>query len=119
MARRDFMWELEYPFPYGNAEVKRVYDLWLAALEKGMTKKADHWRSVLRKGLNSRDWECMTWQNGRRGLARHLENLVRGRFGMGINRPDPGAPFDRITFYRGGELFISRLQERAGPGQRH
>jgi hypothetical protein len=112
MARRDFMWELAYPFPYGNAEVKRVYGLWLAALEKGMTKKAGHWRSVLRKGLNSRDWEYMTWQEWKEGLARYLENLVRGRFGMGINRPLPGEPFDRITFYRGGELFISRLREK-------
>lgn len=112
MARRDFMWELEYPFPYGNAEVKRVYGLWLAALEKGLTKKAGHWRSVLRKGLNSRDWEYMTWQEWKEGLARYLENLVRGRFDMGINLPDPGAPFDRIAFYRGGELFISRLQEK-------
>jgi len=112
MARRDFMWELEYPFPYGNAEVKRVYGLWLAALEKGLTKKAGHWRSVLRKGLNSRDWEYMTWQEWKEGLARYLENLVRGRFDMGINLPDPEAPFDRIAFYRGGELFISRLQEK-------
>lgn len=112
MARRDFMWELEYPFPYGNAEVKRVYELWLEALEKGRVKKAGHWRSLLRKGLNSRDWEYMTWQEWKEGLARYLENLVRRRFGMGINLPDPNPAFDRVTFYRGGELFIARLQEK-------
>ncbi len=112
MARRDFMWELQYPFPYGNAEVKRVYGLWLAALEKGRMKKAGHWRSLLRKGLNSRDWEYMTWQEWKEGLARYLENLVRGRFAMGINLPDPNPPFDRVTFYRGGELLITRLQEK-------
>jgi hypothetical protein len=111
MARGDFMWELQHPFPYGNAEVRRVYGLWLAALEKSRMKKADHWRSVLKKGLNSRDWEYMTWQEWKEGLARYLENLVRIRFGLKTNRPDPDAPFNRVSFYRGGELFITCLQE--------
>ena len=115
MARRDFMWELQYPFPYGNGEVKRVYELWLAALEKGRTKKAGHWRSLLRKGLSSRDWEYMTWQEWKEGLARYLENRVRSRLAMGINLPDPNPPFDRVTFYRGGELLITRLQ-KSEPG---
>jgi len=111
MARGDFMWELQYPFPYGNAEIKRVYGLWLAALENGRMKKAGHWRSVLRKGLNSRDWEYMTWQEWKEGLASYLENRVCSRLGLKANRPALDAPFDRVTFYRGGELFISRLQE--------
>jgi hypothetical protein len=115
MARRDFMWELQYPFPYGNVEVKRLYGLWLAAMEKGLLKKAGHWRSLLRQGLNGRDWEYMTWQEWKEGLARYLENLVRRRFGMGINLPDPDAAFDRVTFYRGGELLIARL-EASEPG---
>ena len=115
MAKHDFMWELQYPFPYENAEIKRVYGLWQAALENGRMKKAGHWRSRLRKGLNSHDWEYMTWQEWKEGLARYLENLVRGRFGMGINLPDANPPFDRVSFYRGGELFISRLQ-KSEPG---
>lgn len=115
IARGDYMWELQYPFPYGNSEIKRVYGLWSAALEKGRMKKADHWRSLLRKGLNSLDWEYMTWQEWKEGLARYLENRVRSRFGLRANRPAQDAPFDRVTFYRGGELFISRLREGA-PG---
>lgn len=111
MARRDFMWELEYPFPYDNAEIKRVYGRWQAALEKGRMKKAGHWRSLLRKRLNSHDWEYMTWQEWKEGLARYLENRVRIRLGLRANLPAAGASFDRISFYRGGELFISRLQE--------
>jgi hypothetical protein len=111
MARGDYMWELRHPFPYGNAEVRRVYGLWQDALQKGRLKKARHWRSVLKKGLNSRDWEYMAWQEWKEGLARYLENLVRIRFGLQANRPAPDAPFNRISFYRGGDLFIMRLQE--------
>jgi hypothetical protein len=111
MARGDYMWELQYPFPYGDAEVKRVYGSWLDALDRGRVKKAGRWRSRLRQGLNSRDWEYMTWQEWKEGLARYLENLARRRLGLGANLPDAAAAFDRVTFYRGGELFISRLQE--------
>ena len=111
MARSDYMWELQHPFPYGNVEIKRVYGLWLTALQKGQRKKAGHWRSVLKKGLNSRDWEYMTWQEWKEGLARYLENRVRIRIGLKANLPGPDAPFNRISFYRGGELFITRLQE--------
>jgi hypothetical protein len=111
MARGDYMWELQHPFPYGNSKVKRAYGLWLAALEKGRMKKAGYWRSVLKKGLNSRDWEYMTWQEWKEGLARYLENQVRIRFGLKTNRPDQDASFNRISFYNGGELFITRLQE--------
>lgn len=111
MAKSDYMWELEHPFPYGNTEVKRVYRQWLAALQKGQMKKADHWRSVLREGLSSLDWEYMTWQEWKEGLARYLENRVHGRFGLKANQPALDAPFNRISFYRGGELFISRLQQ--------
>lgn len=111
MAGKNYMWELEHPFPYGNAEVKRVYGLWLEALQKGQMEKAGHWRSALRKGLNSLDWEYMTWQEWKEGLARYLENRVRDRFGLPANRPSPDAPFNRVSFYRGGELFILRLQQ--------
>jgi hypothetical protein len=111
LARGDYMWELQHPFPYGNVEVKSVYSSWVKALQNGRMKKAGHWRSMLRKGLNSRDWEYMTWQEWKEGLARYLENLVRIRFGLQANRPDADAPFNRISFYRGGELFITRLQE--------
>lgn len=62
MARRDYMWELQHPFPYDNAEVRRVYSLWQEELAKGNDAAAGRWRSMLRKGLNRRDWEYMTWQ---------------------------------------------------------
>jgi hypothetical protein len=114
MASHDFMWELQYPFPYGNAEVRRVYGLWQAALAADTFGAADHWRSVLKKELTSRDWEYMTWQEWKEGLARYLENIVRRRLGLSSNLPAADAPFDRVAFYRGGELFIRRLQ-RAEP----
>ncbi|MBN2399663.1 MAG: hypothetical protein JXI33_04910 [Candidatus Aminicenantes bacterium] len=111
LARGDYMWELQYPFPYDHAEIRRAYGSWLLALQKGQRRKAGRWRAVIKKILNRRDWEYMTWQEWKEGLARYLENQVRIRFGLKTNRPDPDAPFNRISFYRGGELFIMYLQE--------
>lgn len=109
MARQDYMWELQHPFPYANAEVRRVYSRWQEELAQGHDARAGHWRSMLRKGLNRLDWEYMTWQEWKEGLARYLENKVRRSFGLGPKVPVAAAPFDRVSFYRGGELFIARL----------
>jgi hypothetical protein len=111
MEGKNYMWELEHPFPYGNAEVRRLYDLWQAELQKGRTLEAGRWRSVLKQRLNGHDWEYMTWQEWKEGLARLLENRVRARFGVKGNLPAADPQFNRVSFYRGGELFITRLAE--------
>ena len=115
MAGKNYMWELEHPFPYANVEIRRVYGMWLVELEKGALGKAGPWRSMLKKGLNRRDWEYMTWQEWKEGLARWLENRMRAVLGLSENDGGEPPPFDRVTFYRGGDGFI-RYLERRRPG---
>jgi hypothetical protein len=59
--------------------VARTYGEWLAALAGGQAGRADARRSFLRKGLTAAQWEYMTWQEWKEGLARYLENRLNAR----------------------------------------
>lgn len=112
MRRKDYMWELQYAFPYGAEEFERNYGAMFDALRAGNSGALSASRSKLKESLSSGDWEYMTWQEWKEGLARCLENAVAARLGRPANRGGMEAPFTRVTFYAGGEALIRALADR-------
>lgn len=115
MKTKDYMWELQYPFPYGDAAFVKTYGDLLKAWEGNDAAGADALRTELKRTLSPANWEYMTWQEWKEGLARYLENKMRGLLALPENKGGGVAPFTRVTFYRGGDLYI-RFLERATPG---
>ena len=115
MKKKDYMWELQHPFPYGDSNISGLYAEWMAAMAKNQPGAVDRTRIQLRKMLPPADWEYMTWQEWKEGLARWLENKIRLRLGLPENQNGCRPPFTRVTFYCGGARFIDQL-ERATPG---
>ena len=115
MERKDFMWELEYHFPYGDADFGRDYKELLSALETGDDRRAWSIRTALKARLSPEDWEYMTWQEWKEGTARYLENEIKARFGFPANTGGMRPPFTRVSFYAGGELLI-RMLDKLDPG---
>jgi hypothetical protein len=115
MKNKDYMWELQYPFPYARPDFVKFHAELLAALDLGDASKVESLRSELKKSLSDEDWEYMTWEEWKEGLARYLENRVRSVLGLPENKGGESPPFDRVTFYRGGDKFI-RFLERRHPG---
>jgi hypothetical protein len=115
MKKNDYMWELQYPFPYGDAKISGLYAEWMSALAQDQPAAADRARIQLRKMLPPADWEYMTWQEWKEGMARWLENKIRLRLGLPENQGGCRPPFNRVMFYCGGAGFIDHL-ERATPG---
>jgi hypothetical protein len=115
MKKNDYMWELQYPFPYGDAKISSLYAERMSALAQNQPAAADRTQAQLRKMLPAADWEYMTWQEWKEGLARWLENRIRLRLGLPENQNGCRPPFDRVTFYCGGARLIDYL-ERATPG---
>ena len=70
MERKDFMWELEHPFPYGDADFVRDYKDLLSALGTGDEGRVVSIRKALKERLSWEDWEYMTWQEWKEGTAR-------------------------------------------------
>jgi hypothetical protein len=109
MKNKDYMWELQFPFPYADQTWAPVYADWLSALERDDDQAAKGLRAKLRTLLSPRNWEYMTWQEWKEGLARCLENRIDGRLRLPANLNGCQAPFDRVTFYCGGQRLINRL----------
>ena len=107
--RRDFMWELQHPFQYDDPAFRRDYEAMLASLAEGDLDHARADRKAIRERLSRMDWEYLTWQEWKEGLARYLENSANARLGLPENRGGRRPPFSRVSFYAGGEALIRSL----------
>ena len=115
MEKKDYMWELQYPFPYENPDFVRDYKALLTALGQGDSGRALEIRKALKARLSREEWEYMTWQEWKEGAARFLENEIDARLGLPLNASGLNPPFTRVAFYAGGEALI-RMLEKGDPG---
>lgn len=109
MQRKDYMWELQYKFPYEKENFQKAYEAMLAALEKQDLAGATTQRRILSESLTADEWDYMTWQEWKEGLARYLENALGARLGRPANRGGLKPPYNRVTFYAGGDGLIRAL----------
>jgi hypothetical protein len=101
--KRDFMWELNHPFPYASEnfinktkELDNGYDI-------------GKYHSEMKAELSEKDFEYMMWQEWKEGYARYIENLVRERFGLRKISNSLAPPFERVIFYEIGSRYIETL----------
>jgi hypothetical protein len=87
----------------------------LSALETGDGGRVVSIRRALKERLSRENWEYMTWQEWKEGTARFLENEVKARFDLPLNRGGVDPPFTRVSFYVGGE-FLIRMVDQSDPG---
>lgn len=105
----DIMWELNYPFPYGDSDFSEIYAIFLAAAREGDLDKVNRCRSFIKEVLNTPDYEYMIWEEWKEGFARLIENRIRKRLELEENHGGTEQPYNRVTFYEGGALYISVL----------
>jgi hypothetical protein len=101
--KRDFMWELNHPFPYTSEnfinktrELDNGYDI-------------GKYHREMKLELSEKDFEYMIWQEWKEGYARYIENLIRERFGLQKNSTLLTPPFERHIFYEIGSRHIEAL----------
>ncbi len=115
MKKKDYMWELQYPFPYEDKTFSGRYPALIEAWVQNDRPKEQTLRAELKKNLSAEAWEYMTWQEWKEGVARYIENRIRKAVGLPENSGGESPPFNRVTFYYGGDIFI-RFLERQAPG---
>jgi hypothetical protein len=101
--KRDFMWELNHPFPYADEnfinktkELDNGYDI-------------GKYHTEMKAELSEKDFEYMIWQEWNEGYARYIENLIRERFGLQKINNSLTPPLGRVIFYEIGSRYIETL----------
>ena len=111
MAKKDYSWELQHPFPYTDVRFVAAYAAMFDALAAGDGALVRKHRAELARLLSADDFDYMTWQEWKEGLARHLENAIRVRLKLPVNDAGQARPFTRVTFYAGGDRLIGWLSK--------
>jgi len=112
MEKKDFMWELQHPFPYTDPAFEKTYRRLLQALDSGDEPAVLECRRGLRRVLPEEDYDYMVWQEWKEGLARFLENRIRVRLGLAENNNGLEGSFSRVSFYAAGDSMIRFLADR-------
>jgi hypothetical protein len=100
---KNYMWELNYPFPYENEQfIKNTMDL-----NNGYDIKTYH--IEMKSILSEKEFEYMLWQEWKEGYARYIENMIREKIGLKKNSNKLKHPFDRVCFYEIGSKYIETL----------
>ncbi len=73
-SAKNYSWEINHPFPYGDAGFVREYTNQLRALAEHDSGTAVQIRRDLKRRLPQIDYEYMVWVEWKEGLARFIEN---------------------------------------------
>jgi hypothetical protein len=109
IRKKDYMWELQYPFPYQDGTFSRLYGELLKALDGPSGSRIQVLREQLQASITTPQWEYLTWQEWKEGFARYLENQMRSKLKLPENTGGSSEPYNRVTFYYGGDKMIRFL----------
>jgi hypothetical protein len=110
-AANDYMWELNFPFPYEDSDFSDIYKIFLDAAAKKDVGTVSRCRAFLKETLNTPDYEYMVWEEWKEGFARLIENRIRRKLELKENHGGVDLPYNRVAFYEGGARYISILLE--------
>jgi len=107
IVRGDFMWELNYAFPYEAPTFMEPYAAFLDAVARNQGDRIQDCRVRLSQTLRKDEFEYMVWQEWKEGFARTIENRIKQRLGLTENHGGAEPPFSRVTFYEGGARWLA------------
>jgi hypothetical protein len=108
-SEENYMWELDHPFPYDDSMFVEIYTTFLAAAADKDAATVRRCRMVLKEESNLMDYEYLLWVEWKEGMARRLENIIKRKFQWEENQNGSEPPFNRATFYAGGEKYMDLL----------
>lgn len=110
-AEGDYMWELDYPFPYNYREFIR-YARMILETHDSLLDDIREVRSRLRESLGNEAYEYLVWQEWKEGFARYIENKVRRFLTLNENHGGNCEPYSRVTLYETGSILIAKTVNR-------
>jgi len=112
MNEQDYMWELNYPFPYNDSVFAELYKSFFEALQKENLTEAEKIHDSLKEYLSGENYQYLTWAEWKEGSARWIENMIREKLNVNENLAGSKGELTRVSFYYGGSNFIKLLSEK-------
>lgn len=112
IEKKNYIWEITYPFPYDNIEVKNLVLNYASILRNKELHDILHIRQELKHKLKKQEYEYMTWQEWKEGFARFIENKLRETLGVKENRNRNIEKIDRVVFYELGNRFFEKVEKQ-------
>jgi hypothetical protein len=113
--KQDYMWEINYSFPYQDNWFTSTYGAFMEAASRKDLAEVKRLRKELAEVLNEDDYQYMVWQEWKEGFALYIENKLRNHLGIEQNQVGRNNPGSRLVFYAGGAAFIDVLVQQ-NPG---
>jgi hypothetical protein len=108
--KKDYMWEINHPFPYEGKAFTDLYAKYMDALSQSDIQRIKFIRGQLARLLSKQDAEYLLWQEWKEGFPRFLENKICKRFQMMENHRGNEEPFSRTSFYESGSRYIQVIE---------
>lgn len=108
--KNDYMWEINHPFPFADQTFIDLYTRYMGALSHYDYQGSMNLRRQFKQVISKRDLEYLIWQEWKEGFARFIENKINNQLGIKENHYGSEMPYNRISFYESGSLFISLIQ---------
>jgi len=109
MNEQDYIWELNYPFPYNDSVFAELYKTFFEELEMENLTEAEKIHDSLKEYLSAENYQYLTWAEWKEGSARWIENMIREKLNVNENIAGSKGEFTRVSFYYGGSNYIKLL----------
>lgn len=109
--KEDYMWEITHPFPYDDIKVKRSFHKYIKGLNSGDLANVMKTRKEFINILDKGNAEYFIWQEWKEGLARFIEDKIRVKLGLKVDRIIDIKTLNRVSFYEAGSRYIKLLEQ--------
>ena len=108
----NFMWELNYSFPYESPYfIEKTIYFDISLLNKDIDKIMNYFKEM-KTYLSITEYEYMIWQMWKEGFADYIENLLRDKLNLNLKSRELKQPFTRVLFYKLGSKYIELIINR-------
>ena len=109
MLEKNYMWELNYDFPYSSIEFMSYCNT--DASENNLLKTLAEKRRLIKNNYGIANYEYMTWQEWKEGFARYIETMIIEKTGNKVEQSD-SLCMSRVCLYKTGARFIGALKTK-------
>jgi len=106
LLEKNYMWELNYNFPYNSEEFISYCNT-----ENNLLQFLTEKRKLIKDSLGSANYEYMTWQEWKEGFARYIETMIIEKTGNKVEQSD-SLCMSRVSLYKTGARLIGALKTR-------